>query len=116
MPSRNQPTPEGRILGEQLSKLYDEREPEVRASIPDIPDRCATCAFRGETIPNGCLPTVMDALKCIIEGHPFMCHAGMRDGEPTAVCAGWVVCVGSRPIGIDRAFWKFSDEYVEAES
>lgn len=109
--TRNLPTAEGYFLGDCLAALYDEHEPEVRASIPNIPDRCATCAFRAGTLPNGCPSTVMDALKCIIEGHPFLCHTGMRDGEATAVCAGYLVTVGSRPMGIDRAFWKFSDEY-----
>lgn len=49
-------------------------------------DMCASCAFRPETVPNGCLQTQLDALKCVVEGQPFYCHAP-RDG---AFCTGWI--------------------------
>lgn len=61
----NEPTPEGRALGEKLAEFC---ETEIAAN-PDAVklERCPTCAFRKGTHPNGCVPTVMDALKCIMD-------------------------------------------------
>lgn len=80
----NLPTSEGRALGTELARLCDG---EAR-SRPEEPDRCRTCAFRAGTAPNGCVPTLMDALKCAMEGVPFYCHESPC-GEPTRLCAGW---------------------------
>ena len=81
----NRPTPEGLELGAELARL-------VAAEITKVFDgedpRCASCAFRPGTIPNGCGPTLMNALKCVMEVQPFYCHMGDRP-----VCAGWVALV-----------------------
>lgn len=77
----NLPTDEGRALGRELARLCDGEA----AAHPDAPERCHDCAFRLGTPPNGCAPTLMDAMKCAIEGEPFLCHI---DGK---ACAGWAL-------------------------
>lgn len=87
----NRPTPEGRLLGKELARLADKAEDEARKQFPDQPERCQSCAFRANTIPNGCPETVMDALKCVMEGVPFMCHQIRDDdGNCTEMCMGWL--------------------------
>ena len=82
---RNAPTPEGREAGAHLVRLT---EPAVQQLADDgeADERCATCAFRLGTFPNGCPETVLDALKCVMEGEPFYCHDKKRLGE---TCHGW---------------------------
>ena len=88
----NRPSPEGRAIGEQLARLTDKAEPIVRAQFPNHTPRCKSCAFTAGTFPNGCLPTVMDALKCVVDGTPFHCHQEFDDkGVPTDLCAGWAI-------------------------
>ena len=91
----NRPTPEGIAAGKQLARLWRSAMRDAVTQHPDavaaIPDRCKTCAFREGTIPNGCPETIMDALKCVMEKEPFMCHHDMKNGKPTKMCAGWIV-------------------------
>lgn len=82
MPALNRPTPEGRALGAELLRLL---ESDFAAS-PIAAERCASCAFRPDTIPNGCVATLMDALKCVMEGWPFYCHMGDKP-----ICVGYVI-------------------------
>jgi hypothetical protein len=72
---RNLPTPEGRELGREMARLTGD---------PDEAGCCHDCAFRLGTDPNGCGPTLMDALKCVVEGVPFNCHVN------AGPCAGFV--------------------------
>lgn len=55
------------------------------AELAGKPDRrCGTCAFRaGDHIANGSPQTLMDALKCALEGDLFWYH------ETDRPCAGW---------------------------
>ena len=81
----NRPTEEGRLLGKELARLTDKAELEAVAKFPNTTVRCRTCAFRLGTVPNGCPGTVMDALKCVMEGTQFNCH------EDTSLpCMGWI--------------------------
>jgi hypothetical protein len=91
----NRPTPEGRLIGKELARLTDQAEPGVLAKFPDHARRCNSCAFTANTLPNGCLPTVMDALKCVMEGEIFYCHQPKPgpDGRPTTPCAGWMMAL-----------------------
>lgn len=75
----------GLDLGAQILRLS---EPAIARLVADgEPDeRCKSCAFRPGTVPAGCLQTQMDALKCIIEDVPFLCHQADRKGWP---CHGW---------------------------
>lgn len=60
--------------------LADVKAPRLRDEM------CKTCACQPGTVPNGCLQTQLDFLKCAHEGIPFLCHAP-KDGK---LCAGWV--------------------------
>jgi len=109
----NRPSSEGRLIGEQLARMTDKAEPEILAKFPDHPRRCKSCAFSAGTIPNGCLPTVMDAMKATMEMDPFYCHQPKPgpDGKPTTICAGWSIAISAL---VDRkplpTPWKYSHE------
>lgn len=91
----NVPSAEGAELGEQLARFADMEEPRVLAQFPGIKPRCNDCAFRRGTLPNQCLPTVMDALKCVVESSPFYCHKGIQEGdEPKRLCGGFQLLFG----------------------
>ncbi|WP_213761747.1 hypothetical protein [Caballeronia sp. dw_19] len=112
---RNTPSPEGRLLGTVLARLHDAAAPAVLAEFPDHAERCASCAFRAGSFPNGCVITTMDALKATVEGTPFYCHHDCaEDGSPTALCAGWAIAVTSideaagKQLSPLTANWEFS--------
>lgn len=88
-------TPEGRAAGEQHAQLA---EKAIARLDGELDDRCKTCAFRAGTVPNGCLQTQLDALKCVVEKKPFMCHHDLR-----MPCFGWyavsVALKGKIPAG-----------------
>lgn len=101
----NRPSLEGALLGKELARLADKAESEAVQKYPNTKVRCKTCAFRLGTVPNRCVVTVMDALKCVMEQVPFFCHEN-RD-EP---CMGWVdsaytIAVTGKPL---QTPWKFS--------
>lgn len=76
--------------------MTDKAEVELRKKFPNHAERCKSCAFRLGTIPNQCAPTVMDALKCVIEKRDFMCHEHFdADGNPTELCAGYLLAMGA---------------------
>ncbi len=109
--TRNTPTPEGREAGAELARLIATAAPEHYARFPDDPDLCKSCAFRAGTQPNGCPSTVMDALKCVMEMSPFMCHEQPDpQAEDARPCMGWAIAMCSlgpdaRPVD---APWEFS--------
>lgn len=82
---RNVPTPEGRALGAELARMADAEEARFTALDPSIPPRCADCACRAGTRANGCGPSLMSLLKCVMEGTPFDCH--LREG----LCTGYLM-------------------------
>jgi hypothetical protein len=86
---RNQPTPEGRALGRELARLAEIAIADCKASGIELPERCASCAFRLGTFPNGCPETVLDAIDCIATDTPFLCHHHKK-GQPAHQCAGWL--------------------------
>jgi len=101
----NLPTPEGRALGAEVVRLFETVAPKFYAKHPEARARCATCAFRPNTLPNGCPDTVMDALKCVIERSAvFGCHE-----EVQMPCAGYVVlsAAGGSPVSVP---WSFTDD------
>lgn len=93
------------MVGRELARLADRGEAEAVKRFPNTRIRCSTCAFRSGTVPNGCLSTVMDAIKCVMEQVPFMCHESHENSEP---CMGWIESVNltqGDPIPIP---WEFS--------
>lgn len=112
--NRNRVSAEGMQMGENVVRLF---EPAIAAlAAQGEPDeRCPSCAFRAGTVPNGCVQTQMDALKCIVEGVPFLCHQHDRKGMP---CHGWFAAqVALReaekrkgvPFPTTECPWPFSD-------
>ncbi len=84
---------EGKAMGYLTSRMAEEGGRLLKAkgltdmNLPTLrDDMCPSCAFRRGTVPNGCLQTQMDALKAIVEGVPFLCHAP-KDGR---MCAGYI--------------------------
>lgn len=109
-PELNRPTPQGKLLGESLARICDRQETLKRALFPNHQERCGTCAFRSGTIPNGCPETLLDAVKCVIEGRDFLCHEHVTpDHNPDGtMCAGWWLMMNSKPR--TEAPWPFSHE------
>ncbi len=109
MKIRNRGTAEGRELGQKMARLCDSAEPDARLKMPDLPPRCSSCAFRaGRHVANGSPETLMDAVKCLVEGVEFQCHEPARKGQP---CSGWamIMLADNRPV-FGTAPWSFSDE------
>lgn len=107
---RNRPSPVGIETGSHLARFTDKAEQDWHeAGMNFIPQRCASCAFRSGTVPNGCVTTVADAMKCTMERKPFHCHHGMKGHGPESVCAGWILLNSAQPPV--QAPWKYSDEY-----
>ena len=105
----NRPTARGRELGKSLAKLADKAEASSGKRFPNQVNRCKTCAFRAGTIPNGCEETLMDAIKCVMEGVSFYCHETKGGDKP--LCAGWFQSQGEL-IGKPKlpTPWPFTDD------
>lgn len=101
----NIPTPEGREAGAIIARFAD----EAAARFPAMQARCATCAFRRGTYPNECGATVLNALKCAIEGEAFECHEHV--GRP---CAGWAALRASSDKLPRVAPWPYIDGAADA--
>lgn len=91
----NLPTPEGEALGAELARLCDVAEVEELKRFPNQLPRCQDCALRAGTLPNGCLDTLGDVIKCLVEGEVFYCHKGIVEGEaPKRMCSGFATLMG----------------------
>ena len=103
----NRPTDEGRQLGQELARFS--AQDVVRLAALGIEDtRCASCAFRFGTVPNGCPSTLMDALKCTMEGEPFYCHTAPAC-QAAPLCQGYVMARGSLNGQTTKCPWEFSE-------
>lgn len=92
--ARAVPTLHGRALGVELARLADSQV----AANPEIEERCLTCAFREGTMTNSMAPTLMEAVNCVvgIDEADFGCHHGLAaDGQPTKLCAGYLLCMAA---------------------
>ena len=76
----------GTEVGNWLADLYDRAAEDV----PNLPQRCSTCAYRRGTNANNSGQTVADALECVGSRGTFYCHHGERhfDNEHHNVCEG----------------------------
>lgn len=101
-------SPEGRALGAQLVRLV---EPVIQhlADLGDPDERCKSCAFRAGTVPNGCIQTMADAFKAVLEQKPFMCHVDRYTDGHRKLCSGWLASqwgsAGRPPVACS---WDFS--------
>ena len=107
----NRPTPEGIEAGKYLARMTDTAEKEQLKQFPNQDKRCKSCAYLEGTVPNGCVPTVMDAIKAACERVPFMCHQHFdANGNPTEICMGWVILQSASKL--DKSIkmpWEFSE-------
>jgi hypothetical protein len=85
---RGRPSQHGAILGEALADIAK----AGRVGVGNLPEMCATCAFREGSLPNQMAATVSLALDCVLGIDPddFACHHGMNAGQPTRLCAGFL--------------------------
>ena len=113
MKVRNRATPEGQALGREMARLCDTAEPDARLKMPELPPRCASCAFRqGPHTANGSPETLMDAVKCLMEGKEFQCHEPARKDQ---VCSGWAIFMLAKDeADFVQVPWGFSDDTEEA--
>ncbi|CAN7339750.1 hypothetical protein LJR074_001929 [Acidovorax sp. LjRoot74] len=101
-------TPEGRAIGAQWVRFV---EPVIAhlAAQGEPDERCKSCAFRPGTVPNGCLQTMADVTKAVLEQTPFSCHVHRcPDGIPK-LCAGWLASQwGAADRPVTPCKWEFS--------
>lgn len=104
---RNKPTSDGYALGEHLDRFCEIEIDKYKEAGLAVPRRCDTCAFRKGTYANGCVPTIMDALKCAMEGDTaFLCHEHRKGDEPP-ICAGYLLLKSQESC---KTHWPFSNE------
>ena len=103
--NKNKPCEVGEQLGSLIATYYEDAE--------KFGDPCKTCAFRRGTFSNRCLTTTADALKCVVDCDPFLCH--QDKGMP---CKGWVAAAEralsdkSKPAS---ATWLYTDELKDSD-
>lgn len=85
---RNLPSKSGEVLGAELARLTELALADLRKQFPKHQEPCGTCAFRRGTVPNRCAPTVMDAIKCVMEHRDFLCHE--TKGQ---LCCGYMIAM-----------------------
>jgi hypothetical protein len=85
----DRPSRHGAILGDALALIAAAGRKD---SPVDLPEPCLTCAFRAGSLPNQTGATVKMALDCVLGVDPdrFACHHGMKNGEPSKTCVGYV--------------------------
>ena len=88
----DRPSLHGKLLGEALALMADLGRAE--APMP-IPEPCLTCAFRKGSMPNQTAGTGVAALNCVlrIDTDRFACHHGIKNGEPSKLCAGYIAAM-----------------------
>lgn len=93
----NEPCESGRALGAEMARLMTPQRERIMAENPGCRDMCHDCAFRAGSIPNGCLATVADALKCTLTSEEFNCHHGTD-----RICAGYLFAMNQVPESTQR--------------
>lgn len=102
---QDRPSKHGQILGSALALIAR----AGRRDFPgDLPDACLTCAFREGSQPNQSGGTGLLALNCMlgIDKDRFACHHGMKNGEPSKICVGYIAA--------RCAPWSFTKEVLIA--
>lgn len=100
----NAPSADGVALGKEAARFADLEIGKRKQNFPNHIERCSTCAFRLGTAANGCASTLMDAMKCVIEGRDeFMCHE--RENHQ---CVGYAILKRDNDKGPECP-WPFSN-------
>lgn len=99
----DRPSMHGKYLGEALVLIARAGRKALAARVirddenvgADATEPCLTCAFRSGTVANMSGGTGLLALNCAlkIDENEFACHHGLKDGEPTRICAGYALAV-----------------------
>lgn len=86
--SRDRPSLHGAVLGGFLAAVAEAGHGEA----PEIPEMCATCAFRPDCMTNQMAATGLIAFNIVmgVDQSSFGCHHGLKDGAPTKVCVGFL--------------------------
>lgn len=110
----NEPSPEGAELGARVAAMCDEQEAHDADQFPNRMPRCIDCAARLGTLPNQCLPTLGDLLKCAGESIPFYCHKGLKSDEdqPKRLCTGFAL-LSSRMLRVAQLKANLATEQAE---
>lgn len=88
----NLPCEAGAELGREVARLTETARLQLVQQNRTVRPMCNECAFREGTYPNRCAATVMDAIKCLVEGEMFYCHKGIADdADPKVPCAGYLI-------------------------
>lgn len=89
MTERDRPSAHGVLMGHALAQLA---EAGRRSTATELPDPCLTCAFRPGCMTNQMASAGLVAFNCTLGIDPadFMCHHGMKSGQPTKLCVGWL--------------------------
>jgi hypothetical protein len=103
--SREKPSRHGKMLGDALALLAAAGRKDAPMPIPEC---CLTCAFRPGAMPNEMAGTEKSALDCTlgIDRDRFACHHGMKAGQPSRLCFGYVAAI--------LAPWSFTKEVMNA--
>lgn len=105
----NLPCPTGIEFGAHLARFVEVEVATLEDAGRPVPEMCGSCAFRRGTLPNGCLTTLADAFKCVMEQETFLCH----EEEPIGrACGGWAILRGASPkdSGPVEMPWGYSTE------
>lgn len=105
--------PMGVKMNEGAMRLFVEPGLELLAMVGEPDTRCGSCAFRRGTIPASCVQTQADAIKAVLEGVAFMCHAHMNvNGVHDRKCHGWIAGRIAMDGETTTAPWPWADEIV----
>jgi hypothetical protein len=95
-------SPEGQEAGRMMAALA---EHSIKKHIGLADKRCATCAFRVGAVPNGCVQTMSDVVKCIVELREFNCHY-----DKNRRCEGYkAVMLDRKDLPPGQTPWEFSE-------
>lgn len=70
----------------KVTRSFSEKGQQILDTENEEYNLCKTCAFRKDSVPNGCVQTQMDILKALKEKDSFYCHDTRRKHE---VCDGF---------------------------
>lgn len=111
----DRPSLHGKLMGKALALMAD----LGRRDAPlEIPETCLTCAFREGSMPNQTAGAGIMALNCVlrIDMDRFACHHGMKAGEPSKLCSGYIAAMLAPFSEVKEILAAFHDELATIES